>query len=200
MLTWVVSSVLALEVHAICAEAQVAATLRLPTRRSLEVATTKESSRLCRLVTSSSRAKTENKTCSQLAREHKHTHTHTDEQCVLAGMEVRCLNLAKWHVASARHVAHTHAQAGRTKVLASSRAELSLGKQKTWATNLTLPDSLCNALKSNVNQALMSCKQRSQNEFAVVADWPIALAPAVGGSAGENKLCGFIMKCNNVGR
>lgn len=188
---------LALEVHAICVEAQVAATLRLPTRRSLEVATTKESSRLCRLVTSSSRAKTENKTCSQLAREH----THTLEQSVLAGMEVRCLNLAKWHVASARHVAHTHAQAGRTKVLASSRAELSLGKQKTWATNLTLPDSLCNALKSNVNQALMSCKQRSQNEFAVaVADWPIELAPAVGGSAGENKLCGFIMKCNNVGR
>lgn len=191
-------SVLALEVHAICVEAQVAATLRLPTRRSLEVATTKESSRLCRLVTSSSRAKTENKTCSQLAREQ--THKHRYAQCVLAGMEVRCLNLAKWHAASARHVAHTHAQAGPTKVLASSRSELSLGKQKTWATNLTLPDSLCNALKSNVNQALMSFKQRSQNEFAVVADWPIALAPAVGGSAGENKLCGFIMKCNNAGR
>lgn len=83
-LTWVVSSVLALEVHAICAEAQVAATLRLPMRRSLEVATTKESSRLCRLVTSSSRAKTENKTCSQLAREHTHTHTHTHKWAVCA--------------------------------------------------------------------------------------------------------------------
>lgn len=35
----------------------------------------------------------------QLAREHTHTHT----ECVC-----RCLNLAKWHVASARHIAHTH--------------------------------------------------------------------------------------------